>query len=142
MISIRINSPDDYRVESPEEIEAVLAPMRIFMRAIRSNGSGDQSVTVDVQKPETGREGFSRVYPNFDEMADNLSADFLAAQEASAGIYFDHISAGFTKRLRPNGLLSRLDYTGGEIVIENCEDEDTIYEACCEKIQPYLYYKL
>ena len=135
MISLRIKSPDDCALRSDAELEAVLAPMRFFMEAVKRLTYSEVQVTVG------GGADFEKTYPTFDEMDSRLRADLRAAREASEEASVDQITVEFTKRLRPNGLTSLLKYTRGEIVIDNCEDEDAVYEGCCEEIAPYLYYK-
>ena len=136
MISLRIKSTDDYALHSDAELEAVLAPMRLFIAAAKRMTYSEVQVAVG------GGEGFAKTYPTFDEMESRLRVDLRAAREgASEAVGIDRITAEFTKRFRPNGMTSLLKYTEGEIVIDNCEDEDALYEGCCEEIAQYLYYK-
>ena len=137
MISLRIKSPDNGKVSSDPELESVLAPMRLFMEAARRMGYSEVRVIVGAPG-----ESFAKTYPSFDEMDSALPADLRSArEEASEAVGIDSITVEFTKRLRSNGLTSLLKYTHGEIVIDKCEDEDAVYEGCCEEITPYLYYK-
>lgn len=137
MISLRIKSPENCSVSSDSELESVLAPMRLIMAAVkRLTYSEIQAVA------GAPGEAFAKTYPSFDEMDNSLCADLRSAREsASEAVGIDRITVEFSKRFRANGLASCLKYTQGELVIENCEDEDSIYEGCCEELAPYLYYK-
>ena len=140
MIKVRIDVPETLRVESAAHAESILAPMKRFMSAIQSNGYAENRVEVG------GGESFERTYVSFAELENNLCADFLSEKERLAGAglpspSFAYVEVLFTKTFRSSGLMSRLRYSGGEITIDNCEDEDQIYERCCEELQPFLYYK-
>lgn len=139
MIKVRIDVPETLRVESAADMESILAPMRCFLGAIQSHGYAEN-------RAEAGGESSKRTYGSFAELENSLCADFLSEKERLAGTGLPapdlaYIEVLFTKTFRSSGLMSRLRYSGGEITIDNCEDEDQIYERCCEELQPFLYYK-